>query len=117
MSVYEKKFMNDIILGGASINLDGLSSGGQVEEWVPLKSTNNEITWFTRIRLTLRFELMCLESEATMSSESLNEQCPSAGLRKLRALSQHGGAQEGSSGVQNSMSTPDIVSYFESIVS
>ena len=115
--MYEKKFMNDITLGGASIKLDGLSSGGQVEEWVPLKSVNNEITWFTRIRLTLRFELMCLESNTMMSKDDLKEQCPSAGLRNLRALSHHGGAQEGSSGVQHSISTPDIVSYFESIVS
>merc|ERR1712008_117857 len=38
ISVYEKKFMSDLLLGGADIKLDALSSSGQLEEWVPLRS-------------------------------------------------------------------------------
>ena len=117
MSVYEKKFMNDLALGGADIKLDALSDGGQLEEWVPLRSQKNGITWFARIRLTLRFELMCLESKAASSNESLEDQCPSAGLRKIRLLSRIGGVHEDSKGVQRSVSTPDIVGYLGSIAS
>jgi hypothetical protein len=113
ISVYEKKFMSHSCLGGADVCLDSLSTSGQVEEWVPLRSTNNDITWFARLRLTLRFELMCLVSEGSLIDGNLEDLCPSAGLRKMKLLSRFGGAYEDSSRVeQRSMSSPDIVTYF-----
>lgn len=45
VTVYEKKFMSDMELGGADINLDSLGSGGQIEEWVPLRAGRDGITW------------------------------------------------------------------------
>jgi len=112
LSVYEKKFMNDVALGGADVRFDGLSTDGQVEEWVPLRSANDEITWFARIRLMLRFELMCMDTEASSSSSDITD---SAGLKKIRLLSRIGGAQEDAKGVQKSISTPDMVSAFQSM--
>ena len=117
ISVYEKKFMTNSVLGGADVNLDGLSTSGQLEEWVPLRSTNDDITWFARLRLTLRFELMCLASNNKSTARNLNDQCPSAGLRKMKILSRMGGAHEDENGVQRSLSSPDIVTYFENMVS
>lgn len=116
ISVYEKKFMNDLALGGADIKLDALSDGGQLEEWVPLRSQKSGVTWFARIRLTLRFELMCLEPKSA-SKESLEDQCPSAGLRKIHLLSRIGGVHEDSKGVQRSVSTPDFVGLLGNIAS
>lgn len=112
VSVYEKKFMSDTYLGGADVRLDGLSSGGQLEEWVPLKTEDHGINWFARIRLTLRFELMCLSPE-TKTTESLLELAPSVGLRRIRYLCSMGGAQMD---LKKSVSTPDLLSYFESMV-
>ena len=103
--------MNDMMLGGADVRLDALSSSGQVEEWVPLRSQKKDgITWFARVRLTLRFELMCITPGGP---ENITD---SAGLRKIQQLSFIGGAHEDSEGVQRSVSTPDFVSYLESIV-
>ncbi|GFH49862.1 hypothetical protein CTEN210_06338 [Chaetoceros tenuissimus] len=117
LSVYEKKFMTTSSLGGADVSLDGLSTNGQMEEWVPLQSSKDDITWFARLRLTLRFELMCLASQAD-ENVSIDAQCPSAGLRKMRLLSRIGGAHEDANGVPRSISSPDIVSsYFEQMVS
>ena len=113
--MYEKKFMTNSALGGADVSLDALSTSGQLEEWVPLRSTNDDITWFARLRLTLRFELMCLESRNGASI--LEHQCPSAGLRKMKMLSRMGGAHEDANGVQRTVSSPDIVTYFENMVS
>ncbi len=116
LSVYEKKFMSDIALGGADVRFDGLSTDSQVEEWVPLRSTNDEITWFVRIRLMLRFELMCIDGE-TSSLE--NDKQDSAGLKKIRLLSRIGGAHEdtkGVSGVHKSLSSPDMMSTLKSMV-
>jgi len=45
ITVYEKKFMSDVELGGADVNLDSLGSGGQIEEWVPLRAGTDGITW------------------------------------------------------------------------
>lgn len=115
MSVYEKKFMTNSTLGGAYVPLDALSTNGQLEEWVPLRSSRDEITWFAQLRLTLRFELMCQESGNNMSAESLEMQCPSAGLAKMKLLSRIGGAHEDATGVQRSISSPDIATYFENI--
>ena len=109
--------MSDISLGGADVKLDALANGGQLEEWVPLRDSKAGITWFARIRLTLRFELMCLESRGVdATNESLQTTCPSVGLSKIRNLSRMGGAQEDSKGVKKSVSTPDFVAYLESMV-
>ena len=109
--------MSDISLGGADVKLDALANGGQLEEWVPLRDSKAGITWFARIRLTLRFELMCLESRGVdATNESLQATCPSVGLSKIRNLSRMGGAQEDSKGVKKSVSTPDFVAYLESMV-
>jgi len=108
LSIYEKKFMSDFSLGEADVKLDALTSGGQMEEWVPLRSPKRGINWFTRIRLTFRFELMCLPTS--------NEEEPpaSVGLSKIQQLSRQGGTHEDK--VKRSASTPDILSYFESMV-
>ena len=63
LSVYEKKFMSDVKLGGADVKLDALANGAQTEEWVPLRSPTHGVNWFARMRLTLRFELMCSSSD------------------------------------------------------
>jgi len=110
VSVYEKKFMSDSYLGGADIKLDGLSSGGQLEEWVPLKTETQGINWFARIRLTLRFELMCLAPK-NQPSASLDKLAPSVGRQRIQQLCSVGGAQFD---LKQSVSTPDILSYFES---
>lgn len=109
--VYEKKFMSDIALGGADVRLDALATGGQIEEWVPLRSEKHGIQWFARIRLTLRFELMCLPSQ----EHDCTILPPSVGLRKIQHLSKMGGTHEDSK-VKKSSSTPDLLSYFESMV-
>jgi hypothetical protein len=112
VSVYEKKFMSDSLLGGADIKLDGLSAGGQLEEWVPLRTGNHGINWFARIRLTLRFELMCLAPNDE-SMDSFDELAPSVCLRRIHQLSNIGGAEED---IKKSASTPDLLAYFESMV-
>jgi hypothetical protein len=112
VSVYERKFMSDVLLGGADVKLDGLSSGGQLEEWVPLRTETNGINWFARIRLTLRFELMCLAPE-NRNLDGADESVPSVGLRRIHQLSSMGGLHED---MKKSVSTPDILSYIESIV-
>ncbi len=110
VSVYEKKFMSDTLLGGADVKLEGLSSGGQLEEWVPLRTETHGINWFARIRLTLRFELMCLADD---SMEGMDELAPSVGLRRIQQLSSIGGMHEE---FRKSVSTPDLLSYLESMV-
>ena len=112
VSVYERKFMGDVFLGGADVNMDSLSAGGQLEEWVPLKTENNGINWFARIRLTLRFELMCIAPEDE-KFDGDNELAPSVGLRRIKQLSSLGGAHED---IKKSVSTPDLFRVFESIV-
>lgn len=110
LSVYEKKFMSDTLLGGADVTLEGLSSGGQLEEWVPLRTETHGINWFARIRLTLRFELMCLSDSPHDGVDNL---APSFGLKRIHQLCSTGGMQED---VRRSVSTPDLLSYFESMV-
>ncbi len=110
LSVYEKKFMSDSFLGEADIQLNGLSSGGQLEEWVPLKTDAQGINWFARVRLTLRFEIMCLASK-NQSPTSLEKLAPSVGRQRIQQLCSTGGAQFD---LKQSVSTPDILSYFES---
>jgi len=110
ISVYEKKFMSDSYLGGADIKLNSLSYGGQLEEWVPLRTESQGINWFARIRLTLRFELMCLALRNQIPA-SLEKLAPSVGHRRIQQLCSVGGAQFD---LKKSVSTPDILSYFES---
>ena len=108
LSVYERKLLIDNPLGDADVKIDGLAAGGQLEEWVPLRTGKHGIHWFARIRLTLRFELMCLASE-----DQAEEMAPSVGLRRIQHLSRMGGAQED---IKKSASTPDLLGYFESMV-
>lgn len=113
MSVYEKKFMTNTFLGSADIDLDALTGGGQLEEWVPLHATKQGINWFTRMRLTLRFELMCLEQASNVGEGELP---PSVGLQRIKQLSEKGGAVEDAK-VKKSASTSDLLSYFDSMLS
>jgi len=113
ITVYEKKFMSDVELGGADVNLDSLGSGGQIEEWVPLRAGTDGITWFARIRLSLRFELLCLDSSLDVPDAGKEDLCPSVGLRKIQKLSQLGAHEDQTKqGVKNSISTPDLLGYF-----
>ena len=66
---------------------------------------------FARIRLSLRFELMCIDSSLEAAAEGSTDRCPSIGLKKIRKLSRLG-AHEDSKGVKNSISTPDLMGYF-----
>jgi hypothetical protein len=115
LSVYEKKFMTTQALGVADIQLDSLSTGSQLEEWAPLRSTNNDITWFARLRLTLRFELMNL-AMSNSSDGNPDSDCPSSALRKMKMLSRTGRVHEDIAGIKHVVSTPDIGRYFESFV-
>jgi len=117
INVYEQgtlgSLMKDHSLGGADIKLDALGGGGQLEEWVPLRAGKSGITWFARIRISLRFELMCLDTEEVDQSNKSTRR--SVGLKKIIKLSQLGGAHEDSKGLPNSVSTPDLFSYLESL--
>lgn len=75
-----------------------------------LSATNR----FARIRLSLRFELMCLTAPALDASGNLinDEHCPSVGLKKIQKLSRLGAHEDIKHGSRNSMSTPDLVGYF-----
>jgi hypothetical protein len=115
LSVYEKKFMTTQALGVADIQLDSLSTGSQLEEWAPLRSTNNDITWFARLRLTLRFELMNL-AMSNSSDGNPDSDCPSSALRRMKMLSRTGRVHEDIAGIKHVVSTPDIGRYFESFV-
>jgi hypothetical protein len=110
VSVYEKKLLVDHALGTADIRTDGLWAGDQLEEWVPLRSEKHGINWFARIRLTLRFELMCLSPD-----DPSREAPPSAGMQKIEELSRAGGSAHEDSH-KRSLSSPDLLSYFESMV-
>lgn len=113
VSVYEKRLLMDQALGMADINTDGLWAGGQIEEWVPLRCEKNGINWFARIRLTLRFELMCVATGS--ENEDVASSAPSVGLQRLGELSQAGGAAHEDFD-KRSMSSPDLMAYFENMV-
>lgn len=119
LSVYEKKFMSDTLLGSADIKLDGLTCADQLEEWVPLRSGKNGITWFARVRMILRFQLLCLDTEDLDSHVThygeLSDRCPSVAIRKILEYSRHGGAHEDNKFNKKSVSTPDFYSMFESM--
>ena len=112
------KFMSEVKLGGGDVNLDSLGSGGQIEEWVPLRAGKDGITWFSRLRFSLRFELLCLDSNIAYSASSVptkddqEDHCPSVGLRKIQKLSRLGSHEDMKQGSKNSMSTPDLPHYF-----
>jgi len=112
ITAYEKKFMSDVELGGADVNIESLGSGGQIEEWVPLRAGKDGITWFARIRLSLRFELLCLDSYLDTSESVKEERCPSVGLKKIQKLSRLGAHEDLKQGVKNSISTPDLMGFF-----
>lgn len=102
--MYERKLLIDNPLGDADVKIDGLAAGGQMEEWVPLRTGKHGIHWFARIRLTLRFELMCLAAD-----ETDDHVAPSVGLRRIKQLSTLGGATED---MKKSVSTPDLLGLF-----
>ena len=106
LSVYERKLLIDNPLGDADVKIDGLAAGGQLEEWVPLRTGKHGINWFARIRLTLRFELMC---HASNSSDTDDLVAPSVGLRRINHLSNLGAATED---MKKSISTPDLLGLF-----
>ncbi|KAL7521427.1 hypothetical protein ACHAWX_006106 [Stephanocyclus meneghinianus] len=110
VTVYEKKFMSDVELGSADVSLDSLGTGGQIEEWVPLRVGKDGITWFARMRISLRFELMCLDSSSGSAEDGKNDRCPSVALKKIRNLSRLGAHEDHK--VKNSISTPDLMGYF-----
>eukprot|EP00804_Cyclotella_cryptica_P003754 CCRYP_008920-RA/>CCRYP_008920-RA protein AED:0.01 eAED:0.01 QI:160/1/1/1/1/1/3/904/3233 len=110
VTVYEKKFMSDVELGSADVSLDSLGTGGQIEEWVPLRVGKDGITWFARMRISLRFELMCLDSSYGPAEDGKNDRCPSVALRKIRNLSRLGAHEDHK--VKSSISTPDLMGYF-----
>ena len=109
VSVYEKKLLVDHSLGTADIRIHGLGAGGQLEEWVPLRSDKKGISWFARIRLTLRFELMCIAPKKGMP-------VPSVGLKRIEELCHSGGSVHEDIAQKRSMSSPDLMNYFENIV-
>jgi hypothetical protein len=55
---------------------------------------------------------MCLSPE-NETIQGFDELAPSVGLRRIQQLSNIGGAQED---LKKSVSTPDLLSYFESMV-
>ena len=67
---------------------------------------------FARIRLSLRFELLCLDSSLDTTEEGKEDLCPSVGLTKIRKLSRLGAYEDQKQGVKNSASTPDLLGYF-----
>lgn len=124
--------MSDVELGGADVSLDSLGTGGQIEEWVPLRAGKEGITWlvficffhsgsahaaehlfpchqrFARMRISLRFELMCLDSSGP-PEEGKEERCPSVALKKIRSLSRLGAHEDHN--MKSSISTPSLAGY------
>jgi hypothetical protein len=114
VSVYEKKLLVDHSLGRADISTDGLWAGGQLEEWVPLRSEKHGIKWFARVRLTLRFELMCLAP--LDHKKNGDNSVRSAGLKKIQDLCSSGGSVH-EDFPKRSVSSPDLLAtYFEGMV-
>jgi hypothetical protein len=102
------------MLGSADVSLDGLPGDGQVIEWVPLRSSHQaNVTWFIRVRLSLRFELMCLEANDPLISADHEGRCPSVAVRRLKALSSVGGAHEDAKGFRKILSAPDLPDHFD----
>jgi len=101
--------MTDSLLGGADVNLEALPGDSHVIEWVPLRlSQQANVTWFIRVRLSLRFELMCLEENNPAISADTESRCPSVAVKRLKALSSIGGAHEDNKGFRKVISAPDL---------
>jgi len=125
LSVYEKKFMSDLWLGSADVKLNAVGIGDQLEEWVPLRAGKDGIVWFARIRITLRFELMCIDLEdmeesnnavsSVLSFDQQKESYQSVGLKKMENLSRQGGVYEDSKTVKKGLGTPDFMSFLENM--
>ena len=76
-------------------------------------SSTSSSSRFARIRLSLRFELLCLDSSLEVQDAGKEDLCPSVGLRKIQKLSQLGAHEDQTKqGVKNSISTPDLLGYF-----
>ena len=76
-------------------------------------SSTSSSSRFARIRLSLRFELLCLDSSLDVPDADKEDLCPSVGLRKIQKLSQLGAHEDQTKqGVKNSISTPDLLGYF-----
>ena len=62
LALYEKRsYMGDLLLGNGDLQLNDLVPGdsGAIEDWIPLTSEKEgTVTFFTRVRVTLRFEIM-----------------------------------------------------------
>jgi uncharacterized Zn-finger protein len=74
---------------------------------------------FARLRLSLRFELLCLDSNldaSETSKDKIDDRCPSVGLKKIQKLSRLGAHEDLKQGSKNSMSTPDLPHYFGNIM-
>ena len=68
---------------------------------------------FARIRLSLRFELLCLDPSLEASESAKGEpRCPSVGLKKIQKLSRLG-AHEDQKSPSRASSTPDVFGYFQ----
>lgn len=63
---------------------------------------------FARMRISLRFELMCLDSAPV--EEGKEDRCPSIGLKKIRNLSRLGAHEDHS--MKSSISTPQLTGFF-----
>lgn len=60
---------------------------------------------------------MCLETDDSEFDAVMDsDRCPSVALKKIRQLSRHGGAHEDTKFIKRSASTPDILTYLESMV-
>lgn len=61
LASYEKRsYMGDLLIGNGDLQLNDLVPGdsGAIEDWIPLTSEKEGVTWFVRVRVTLRFEIM-----------------------------------------------------------
>jgi len=125
--VYEKRFMTDLSLGVADVSLDAVTCSGPLEEWVPLRAGKSGTTWFVRMKITLRFELMCIttkvknNSNEILSSEDTDSidadvRKFSVGMKKILELSRGGGLHEDTKSVKRIESSPDFFGYLENMV-
>lgn len=61
------------------------------------------------MRISLRFELMCLDSSLP-TEEGKEERCSSVALNKIRSLSRLGAHEDHN--MKGSISTPHLMGYF-----
>jgi hypothetical protein len=119
--------MTDLSLGVADVSLDAVTCSGPLEEWVPLRAGKSGTTWFVRMKITLRFELMCIttkvkkNTDETLSSEDADSidadvRKFSVGMKKILELSRGGGLHEDTKSVKRIESSPDFFGYLENMV-